>query len=187
MRSQKGEQPEANLVRRAKSGDREAYASLYQVYLNAIYRYIYFRIDQVEDAQNLTEQVFINAWEALPVYQDRGQPFSSWLYTLARYKVLDYRRGKKGSQTENEVISAIQADNHNRTSVLKLIIQSQDTQSLAKAIARLPEDQQQVIILRFIEGLNQDEVSRLLMKNGAVCRKLQYRALSSLNQVMSHL
>jgi RNA polymerase sigma-70 factor, ECF subfamily len=183
LRYTKGEQPEANLVRRAQSGDNEAFASLYQVYLNAIYRYIYYRIDHEEDAQDLTEQVFLNAWEALPVYQDRGYPFSSWLYRIAHHMVVDYHRVKKESEMSDQVSLSSQVIDQG--SVLKQIIQSQDAEALAEAIARLPEDQQQVIVLRFIEGLNHGEVSRLLAKSQGACRIFQYRALAALNQLLN--
>lgn len=83
MRSKKGEQPEKMLVRRAKAGDAEAFASLYEIYINSIYRYVYYQIDHIEQAQDLTEQVFLTAWQTLPGYQDRGNPFSSWLYHIA--------------------------------------------------------------------------------------------------------
>ncbi len=183
LRSTKGEQPEATLVRLAKSGDSEAFASLYQVYLNAIYRYVYYRIDHVEDAQDLTEQVFLNAWEALPAYQDRGYPFSSWLYRIAHNMVVDYHRVKKESVIMDQTPPTGQVIDHG--SLLKQIIQSQDTEALAQAISQLPHEQQQVIILRFIEGLNHGEVSRLLAKSEGACRMLQYRALAALNQLLS--
>lgn len=183
MRSTKGEQPETTLVRLAKAGDTEAFASLYQVYLNAIYRYIYYRIDHVEDAQDLTEQVFLNAWEALPVYQDRGHPFSSWLYRIAQNMVVDYHHIKKES-----VIMGLTSPTKqvvNQGSLLKKIIQTQDTETLAQAISQLPDEQQQVIILRYIEGLNHGEVSQLLAKSEGACRMLQYRALATLNQLLN--
>jgi RNA polymerase sigma-70 factor (ECF subfamily) len=183
LRSTKGEQPEVSLVRRAKSGDREAFASLYQVYLNPIYRYIYYRIDHVEDAQDLTEQVFLNAWEALPAYQDRGYPFSSWLYRITHNMVVDYHRVKKESAMLNQASSTSPVADQG--SILKQIIKSQDSEALAQAITKLPDDQQQVIVFRFIEGLNHGEVSRLLTKSKGACRMLQYRALAALNQLLS--
>jgi RNA polymerase sigma-70 factor (ECF subfamily) len=182
LRSAKGEQPEANLVRRAKSGDTEAFTSLYQVYLNAVYRYIYYRVDHREDAQNLTEQVFLNAWETLPVYQDRGRPFSSWLYRIAQYMVVDYHRIKK----ENGILDQAPPTGQviDKSSILRQIIHSQDADALAHAIAQLPDDRQQVIVLRFIEGLNHGEVSQLLAKSQGASRMLQYRALTALNQLL---
>lgn len=183
MRSKKGEQPETILIRRAKSGDTEAFTSLYQVYLNAIYRYVYYRIDQVEDSQNLTEQVFLNAWEALPAYQSRGHPFSSWLYRIAHHIVVDYNRKKKEGMLTEQTSLPIQA--RDQGSILRQITQTQDAETLAHAISQLSDEQQQDIILRFIEGLNHGEVARLLAKSEKACQVLQYRSMVALNELLN--
>ncbi|MBN1537056.1 MAG: sigma-70 family RNA polymerase sigma factor [Anaerolineales bacterium] len=183
MHSKKGEQPETILIRRAKAGDRDAFNSLYQIYLNAIYRYIYFRIAHIKDAQDLTEQVFLNAWDALPAYQDRGHPFSSWLYRIAHLIVGNYHREKQKNQITDQASSINQA--RDQVSILKQIIKTQDTETLARAISQLPHDQQQVIVLRFIEGLNHGEVSQLMARSQSACRILQSRALTALNQLLN--
>jgi RNA polymerase sigma-70 factor (ECF subfamily) len=81
--------PETNpdetiLVDRAIEGDEEAFGNLYTLHIDAIYRYVYYRIGNVEDAEDLTEQIFLNAWEALPGYKQQGKPFTSWLYRICR-------------------------------------------------------------------------------------------------------
>jgi RNA polymerase sigma-70 factor (ECF subfamily) len=170
------------LVRRAKAGDIKAFTSLYEIYVNAIYRYIYYRIDHIEQAQNLTEQVFLTAWETLSGYQDRGNPFSSWLYWIAQNIVANHQRLKN----ENAIIdhpSPFQQVKH-KNSLLRQIIETQDTETLAHAIAKLPHEQQEVIILKLIEGLNHGEVSQLLSKDQKSCRILQHRALLALNDLL---
>jgi len=179
LRKKKGEQPEKILIKRAKTGDTQAFASLYQIYLNAIYRYIYYRIDHIQDSQDLTEKVFLTAWETLPAYQDRGNPFSSWLYHIAQFLVAEYYRMKKENAVIDQPSPTYQATN--RSSLLRQIIETQDTETLAHAISQLPPEQQEILILRLIEGLNHGEVSQLLSKNPKTCRMIQYRALAALN------
>lgn len=182
MRSKKGEQPEKMLVRRAKAGDAEAFASLYEIYINSIYRYVYYQIDHIEQAQDLTEQVFLTAWQTLPGYQDRGNPFSSWLYHIAHYMVTEHKRSQKEKTATDPSSQIHQVINKN--SLLKQIIETQDTETLAHSISQLPHEQQEIIIFKLIEGLNLSEVSQLLSKDQKSCRILQYRALTALNDFL---
>lgn len=176
---------EQTLVECAKAGDAEAFGELYQHYLDAIYRYIYFRVEIVQDAEDLTEQVFLRAWEALPDYKQCGYPFSSWLYRIAHNITVDYHRRKRQSvpiptieQEQEKLHSAV-------SSSLQQVIQAEEAQMLAGAIAQLPEAQQQVIILRFVEGLNHDVIANILDKSNGACRTLQYRALTTLSQLLT--
>ena len=83
---------EKKLVLRAQKGDSEAFGVLYSWYLDAFYRYVYFRVDTTATAEDLTEEVFVRAWEALPTYEIRKYPFKSWLYRIAHNLVIDHRR-----------------------------------------------------------------------------------------------
>jgi len=84
---------ERNLVARAKGGESEAFGLLYDFYMPRIYRFILFKVDRREEAEDLTHQTFLKAWESIEKYESRGYPFSSWLYRIARNNVIDqYRR-----------------------------------------------------------------------------------------------
>lgn len=174
---------EAALVKRARAGDGDAFGELYLCHLDSIYRYIYFRIGDQHEAEDLTEQVFLKAWEALPGYKDFGHPFTSWLYRIAHNLIIDYLRHKKPISEDigNPEREEDQLDN----TVVRQILETEETSLLAAAIIRLPEEQQQVIILRFVEGLNHSEVSRILNKSEGACRMIQNRALIALNQLLS--
>ena len=83
------------IVDRAAAGDTEAFGRLYDMYADRIYRHIYYRTSNVDDARDLTHDVFIEAWQALPRYKRTKTPFLGWLFTICRHTVIDYYRTKK--------------------------------------------------------------------------------------------
>jgi RNA polymerase sigma-70 factor, ECF subfamily len=96
---------ESGLVRQAKSGDSDAFAQLYDAYLERVYRYVFFRVTDEETAEDLTSQVFLKAWEHLDHYQLTSTPFLAWLYTIARNQVIDHYRTHKETLTLEDAVS----------------------------------------------------------------------------------
>ncbi len=176
---------EARLVELAMAGDFDAFAALYSLHLNAIYRYIYFRTGDRQDAEDLTEQVFLKAWEALSNYKPVGRRFINWLYRISHNIVVDHHRRSK--LIVDEAINEASLRDDVQEMALEKVIQAEENATLATAIAKLPEEYQQIIILRFIEGLGYAEVARILEKSEVACRGIQYRALNSLNQILAGL
>lgn len=176
---------DSTLVELAIAGDTDAFGELYSRHLDAIYRYIYFRIGDVHDAEDLTEMTFLRAWESLPSYKSQGSPFTSWLYRIAHNLTVDYYRRNKTHQSFAQVDREALLDQE-QAGLMQKLIANEEVQELAKALSRLTEEQQQVIILRFIQGLDHTEVARHLNKTDGACRMLQYRALTALNQILSH-
>jgi RNA polymerase sigma-70 factor (ECF subfamily) len=175
---------ENRLVERAVAGDADAFGELYSRYLDAIYRYIFFRIGEQREAEDLTENVFLKAWEALPGYKDFGNPFSSWLYRIAHNIVVDYHRKIKPIIHEGDSESIQDQVIDEAANTLTVLIEAEDLQALAKAINQLTSEQQQVIILRFIEELSHAEISKIIGKNEGTCRMIQHRALTALNRLL---
>lgn len=178
---------ETNLVECAVAGDANAFGELYLLHMDAIYRYVYYRVGETSDAEDLTEQVFLKAWEALPGYKQRGNPFTSWLYRIAHNAVVDHHRRQKPTVTMSSP-EQVDWEGEQPTSlerVVEAVIKAEEATALAAAIAQLPEEQQQVIILRFVEGLRHAEVARVVGKSEGACRVIQHRALTALNQLLS--
>lgn len=170
-----------SLIKQAKAGDAQAFGALYARYFDNIYRYVFFRTNHLEDAEDLTELIFLHAWEALPKYQDKGLLFISWLYRIAHNAVIDYHRRNKFTAT----IDVGDLDLLDRgPAALDQLIEHERRQQLSAAISRLPEDQQQVIVLRFIENLSYAEVAKIVGRTPGACRMIQYRALLNLSQMM---
>jgi len=174
---------EVTLVERAVAGDADAFGELYLLHLDAIYRYVYFRVGDANDAEDLTGQVFLKAWESLPGYKRRGNPFASWLYRIAHNVVVDHRRRQK-PVVAMPSLEAVDRESRQPTP-LERVIEAEEAAALATAIAQLPEEQQQVIVLRFIEGLKHAEVAHIMNKSEGACRMIQHRALTALNQLLS--
>lgn len=169
---------EAHLIRQAKSGDTEAFAQLYDAYVERVYRYIYFRVSDETTAEDLTSQVFLKAWETLDRYQPGSSPYIAWLYTTARNLVIDHYRARKASVPLEEV--APLASNE-RTPDEEADIRF-DLQAMRKMLQSLTDEQQQVLILKFIAGLPNKNIAKMMNKREGAIRALQMRALQTLSK-----
>jgi RNA polymerase sigma-70 factor (ECF subfamily) len=169
-----------DLLRLAKAGDGEAFAQLYDDSIERIYRYIYFRVTDEQTAEDLTSQVFFKAWENLERCKSTGAPFIAWLYTIARNAVIDYYRTRKNTVALEEA-SSLASEEPAPDEEIELQF---ETESLRQALQELTEDQQQVIILKFIAGMSTDEIAEHLGKRAGAVRALQMRALQALAGIM---
>ncbi|HIP73359.1 MAG TPA: sigma-70 family RNA polymerase sigma factor, partial [Anaerolineae bacterium] len=120
--------------------------------------------------------------EALPGYKQMGKPLRSWIYRIAHNSVMDFYRRKQ--QSEKITAEALAWENES-VNVLDEIIEVEEAHLLARAINELPDEQQELVILRFIEGLNHEQVADILQKSNGACRTIQYRALAKLNRLLS--
>lgn len=170
---------EVHLVRRATSGDSEAFAQLYDAYVARVYRYIYFRVTDDAATEDLTSQVFLKAWESLDRYEMGSSPFVAWLYTIARNLVIDYYRTKK----ESVPLEDIHTLTNNETPVEEVEARF-DLQAMRDALQFLTDDQQQVLILKFIAGLPNENIARIMNKREGAVRALQMRALQTMAKFM---
>jgi len=167
------------LVQQAKYGDSGAFSSLYDFYLTPIFRFIYFRVRSKEDAEDLTQHVFVKAWGALDDFEQEGKSFSAWLYRIARNTTIDYWRKKKS--TPLDPASPIF---HNKQDVHpnpgELAEQKEEAEHIRQALHILNEDQQTIVTLKFIEGLSNAEISAIVGKSEGAIRQAQSRGLKVL-------
>jgi RNA polymerase sigma-70 factor (ECF subfamily) len=175
---------EASLVESAMFGDEDAFGELYLRHLDAIFRYIFFRIGVSEDAEDLTEQVFLKAWEALPGYQSVGNPFSSWIYRIAHNMVVDFHRKNSRQLLQLDQTEEVKNIPSTQPGYLEQLIIKEEMESLVNAVAMLPDEQQNLLILRFIQELSHKEVAEIMEKNEGACRMIQHRALSNLSRIL---
>ncbi len=168
---------EVRLIHAAQSGDADAFAELYRDSVQPIYRYILFRVHDRQLAEDLTSDVFLRALKGLSRYVDQGRPFVAWLYTIAHARIVDhYRRSDRRPLEQDLDVVQIAA----RTDMDRPMLQRQAARELRRAIARLTPDQQQVIILRFIEGKRTETVAEIMGKKPNAIKALQHRALRTL-------
>lgn len=168
---------EQQLIQQAQEGSGEAFATLYREYVQQIHRYIYYRTRDQHLAEDLTADVFTKAIEGLPRYVDKGKPFISWLYRIAHARVVDHYRRQDRRPTATNVEEANLSVTPDMDASL---IKQHASHALLTAIESLTVDQQQVIILRFIEGVPIEAVAEQLGKKGNAIKALQFRAVRSL-------
>lgn len=172
---------ETDLIQRAMSGEQNAFAMLYDAYIEQIYRFIYFRVSDAQTAEDLTSQVFLKAWDKLSSYQIRGLPFSAWLFRIARNGVIDYYRTfKETTPLEPDVIARPDP----AADVDEKVERRLEAEEVRLALQHLTEDQRQVLTLRFIEGLSTEEVAQVIGKRQGAVRALQMRGLQALAQMI---
>lgn len=176
----KSTQPEIELVRRAAGGDANAFGMLYESHLDAIYRYIFYRVSTHQDAEDLTEIVFLKAWQAVAGYQMDGIPFRAWLYRIAHNTVVDHYRTRK----ETEPLEKHLAISDEQMLLEKQVLVREEAQQLARIVGQLAPLHQHVLILRFVQGLSHAEVAEVLGKGEGAVRVLQYRALKELQALL---
>jgi RNA polymerase sigma-70 factor, ECF subfamily len=169
-----------SLVNQAVSGDTEAFGQLFDLYADRIYRHIYYRTSNMEDARDLTQEVFAKAWQVLPKYKSTRTPFLGWLFTISHNRVIDYYRTKKDHAFLNPEITL-----EDQTGSPEKLAEAEFTQQeLRKAILRLPEDQQQVILMSFIEGFEYSEIARALNKTEGNIRVILHRGLKKMRTIL---
>ncbi len=179
--------PRANddlpLVLRAIQKDQDAFGELYDRYVVRVYRHIYYMVGNATEAEDLTAQTFLRAWEAIPRYQVRGAPFVSWLLRIAHNLGVSHLRSRReSSQLHDGII-----DDKMRRSPESAYETTAEEELVREAILLLREEQRQVIILRFIEDLDYREVAEIIGKSVAAIRVIQHRALNSLRKQMKLL
>lgn len=169
---------DADLVAKAIAGNREAFGDLYEHYLPAIYRYVFYRVGDAGEAEDLTETVFVKAWEALERYRPTEAPFAAWLYRIAHNLVVDRHRAQKPVDPldEHVVEARLEADPAAQMEAREA------ANALAQALGQLEPAQQEVLALRFVNGLSHAETATIMGRSAGAVRVLQHRALAALRQ-----
>jgi RNA polymerase sigma-70 factor (ECF subfamily) len=163
------------------SRDPNAFGELYDRFIDRVYRYLYFRTASHPEAEDLTEQVFLKAWEAIGRYQWQGRPFLAWLYRLAHNTHIDYVRTHKPTTSLNNDERPIELAS---PAAAVELARTLDADLLAQALGQLTPDQQQVIVMKFIEGMDNEQIALTMDKREGAIRALQMRALMSLRRVL---
>ncbi len=176
---------ERALSARACSGDRAAYAELYQRYVVKIYRYIYFKVGSRDETEDLTSQTFLKAWDAIGDYEWRNHPFGAWLFRIAHNLVVDHHRARRDHVTLDDATPQLEGRTSRDALRPEQVLGEMITmERVRRAIGRLTEEQQQVLILRFFDELSTGEVAEIMGKNSGAIRGLQFRALSALRELL---
>jgi RNA polymerase sigma-70 factor (ECF subfamily) len=165
------------LIDRATAGDREAFGELYERYVRRVFRHVLYMVNEVDIAQDLTEQTFLRALEAIHRYERRGSPFLAWLLRIARNLCLNGQRVERNNSTIRKKWGSGAAASPESLCEAKL-----DGEEVWRAVRKLDGDQRQVIVLRFMDGLSYADVADVLGKSVGAVRVAQCRALRALRR-----
>ncbi len=171
---------ERTLVQQAIARDKEAFGALYDRHVVRVYRHIYYMVGNTAEAEDLTAQAFLQGWEAIERYEIRGAPFVSWLLRIAHNLGVSYLRSRKESMQLPETLE----DHGRQRNPEEAIQQRLDGERVRDAILQLRDEQRRVIILRFVEDLDYQEVAEIVGKSVAAVRVIQHRALNALRKQM---
>ncbi|MFN3336109.1 MAG: RNA polymerase sigma factor [Thermomicrobium sp.] len=174
--------PDTLLVEAAATGDAEAFATLYDRYVDRVYRHCYYRLGRRADAEDVTQETFLRAWRAIGRYRRTEAPFLAWLLTISDRLILSQQRSRRRVivdeavaerqseflDAEEEALGALASD------------------AVRRALARLRPDRQQVLVLRFIDGLSLAEVAAALGRSESAVAVLQHRALADLRRELGY-
>lgn len=167
------------LIKLGKAGDKEAVSQLYERYVDRIYRYVAYRVP-VEDAEDIAAEVFMKMVEGLPNFEYTGAPFEAWLYRIASARIADFHRDRARKPTDemDEGLS------DGKPQPEEILLDAQEKHDVRSALKQLDEDDQEILILRFVERKSHKEVAEILGKNEAAVRTAQHRALKKLAKLL---
>jgi len=168
------------LVERAIGRDQSAFAELYDQHVVRIYRHIFYLVGDSREAEDLTAQTFLKAWEAIDRYKERGAPFVAWLLRIAHNLTVSYLRSKR----EHSALDEGFVDSKRAGNPEESLEQANDERSVRDAVLRLRDEQRQVIMLRFVEEMDYREVAAVIGKSVPAVRVIQHRALGNLRKIM---
>jgi RNA polymerase sigma-70 factor (ECF subfamily) len=170
----------SDLIRRAQEGEPSVVGELYERHQRGIYRFLYYKVGDLQTAEDLTSEVFLRMIEKLPNYSGPSLTFQAWLFQIARNLSIDhYRRMsiRKNVQLMDDYPGG-------GDEPLEMISNDLTSENLYHALVKLPDNQRDVIVMRFVVGMPVREVAQSLHKSENSVKGLQRRALKSLREIL---
>jgi RNA polymerase sigma-70 factor (ECF subfamily) len=162
--------------------DSNAFGELYERHVTSIYRYVYYRVGNAEDAEDLTARVFMRALKHVKNYNDRGVPFTAWLYRIAHNVVANYHRDNSRHPSVPLDEMELHSAHHDDTDFN--IDSASERERLLRAIRILPEDRQQLVVLKFVEQLQNSEIGQIMNRSEGAIKSLYHRTLMQLREIL---
>ena len=173
---------ESQIVEQAKT-DPEAFGKLYELYVERIYNYVFYRVGNHQDAEDLTAKVFHRALNHIPNYNNKGVPFAAWLYRIAHNLVANWHRDRKRRQIvalEQVALSGDKEENPHKAAE-----RSNERELLLAAIQKLPPERQHLLTLKFVERMSNADIGQLMGRSEGAIKSLYHRTLVSLKDLMA--
>lgn len=162
----------------ASRGNKEAFGRIYDALFDRIYKFVYFRVSTHEETEDITEEAFLKVWNKIKTYKDVGISFEAWVYRIAHNTLIDYYRTKK---TEESI------DNHwdladDKPTPEDLFLKNQLLQDVYDSLKGIKENYAEVVVLKYVNGLDYSEIAEILSKPQDQVRVLLSRAIKTLKQ-----
>lgn len=168
------------LVKRACKGDEIAFGRIYDLYFDKVYRFVYFRVNHREAAQDLVSEVFIKAWDKMSRIQEVAA-FNAWIFQIARNLVIDYYRSRKPN-IDLALLENVLEYEDNMVDRANLSFQQK---AFLDRLKHLTNEQQLVIKMKFLEELDNADIARILGKTEGAIRVIQHRAIAELKKLIN--
>ena len=168
------------LVGRAANGDAVAFGQIYELYFDKLYRFIFYRTNHQQTAEDLVAETFIRVWDKLRAIQDISS-FNGWIYQIARNLVIDYYRSRKVTVDINTLENVLEY-HANLIDVANLGFQQK---KFLAVLDKLSPDEQLVIKLKFLDELDNTEIAIILGKTEGAIRVIQHRAINELKKLVN--
>ncbi len=169
------------LVRKAAAGDELAFGQIYDLYFEKVYRFVYYRVNHSETAEDLVAETFIRVWNKIAKISDAAA-FQAWIFQIARNLVVDHYRARKITVDIAELENVLEYEDN----IIDQANLGFDQKKLLEALKQLSTDQQVVIKLKFIDELDNDEIAKILDKTEGAIRVIQHRAIAQLKELLNH-
>lgn len=173
------DEEESALVERART-ESGAFGQLYERYVDRVYSYIYHRVGNVQDAEDLTARTFYRALEKLDTYEDRGLPFSAWLFRIAHNLVANWHRDHSRRQLFS--LEKLWWRSHDGARLDEAVEAEVEREELWEAINRLPEERRNLLLYKLNTTLSNLEIGEMMNKSESAIKSLYFRTLSALRK-----
>lgn len=172
---------EEELIARAQNGDKQAIGKLYEAYARPIFQYLTYRVETDAIAEDMLGEVFLKMLRGIKSYRYTGAPLGAWLFRVAANQVADHYR-QRAKLRESELTDQLGSDS---MSPLDEIIHNEERQRIRTALQTLPEDYQNVLVLRFMQDVSHATVAEVMERSESAVRVLQHRALKALQVALT--
>ncbi|MCW2544113.1 MAG: putative polymerase ECF-subfamily sigma factor, partial [Frankiales bacterium] len=174
------------LVQRAQTGDAEAFGELYDRYVDQVYRYVAYRVPSSQLAEDLTSETFLRALRRISSFTWQGRDVGAWFVTIARNLIADhYKSGRYRLEMTAEDVSTVSGAAQPVASGPEgEVLEGMQNRVLLEAVKQLNAEQQECIVLRFLQGMSVTETAQIMGKNDGAIKALQYRAIRTLGRLL---
>lgn len=170
------------LMQEAKAGNNSAFGKLYELYYVPVFRYVYIRLRDKDEAQDLVQTVFLKVYKSIEKYEDENKEPLPYFFTVARNSIIDYFRKKRSvSLNENVEIESNQEDPEGFAQ------RREEEKVVNEAIKSLKGDQKEVILLKYISGFSNSQIAESLNKSEEAIRQIQHRAFKVLRNKLKNI